>query len=123
MTSIPSIPSPRGPLAYLIPCPYLLMRWPLSVIHHDTTVTSALTNLPRHGHRQGPCSSASDVPRTTYSERESRLVPAQIGFHHEFAELFQRGFRLPAELFLCLGRVANQQLHFRGTIKLGVDAD
>ncbi len=50
------------------------------------------------------------------------MATAQIGLHHNLAQFYQHGLGLPAQFGFGVCGVANRQLHFGRTVKLGVDA-
>src|SRR5579871_1499540 len=54
--------------------------------------------------------------RLTGSECFMAFVACKVGRDHHLAELLERSLRLPAELLLRFGRVANEQIDFGGTI-------
>src|SRR3990167_460800 len=66
------------------------------------------------------------VPRVSRSRRRSacrRFLHGQleIGVHHDADEVRKHRLRLPAKDGLGLGRIAEQEVHFRGPLETRVD--
>jgi len=69
----------------------------------------------------------SKLPRSRVSGSEVRNPGAgrgqcsDVGVHHQTNQLLDTSLRLPAKAPLCLGGVAEKQVHLGGADELGVD--
>src|SRR5882672_10878258 len=81
-----------------------------------------LTLSPSHPFTPSP-SHSSTLSRRACLDGMCRCEAGKVFIHHHGDELLEADFPTPTELFAGLSRIAQQQIHLRRSVELGVNDD